>query len=206
MEVRRIIVVLLLVGLIAFVGAYLLRSLTLNRYSSRILTAPQPDAEYRTAVVFGAAVRGNRPTTILRDRLDTAIALYHDGIVDRLVMSGDGQYPSYDEPGVMARYAISHGVPEAAIVIDRFGLRTYDTCYRLRHVYGVDRAILVSQGFHLPRALFVCEFVGVEAIGMSADKREYRSARWYTFREFFALVVATWDVVRRPVPEGIEIP
>ena len=156
----------------------------------------------RTAVVFGAAVRNGWPSTILRDRLDAAIGLYHDGVVTHLIMSGDGRTPGYDEPAVMSQYAITHGVPENAITLDRGGLRTYDTCYRAREVYDVSEAVLVTQGFHLPRALFTCDRLGLDAVGFSADRRSYRSERWYTARELLALTVAAWDVVTRPVPGG----
>lgn len=194
---------MLLLGVI--VGALLL-PLTV-RWAVAQRFVPRIDADagvegYRTAVVFGAAVRNGRPTAVLRDRLDVAIALYHNGQVDRLIMSGDGRAPDYDEPGAMANYAVSQGVPPAAVSLDRYGLRTYDTCYRLRHVFGVEQAVLVTQEFHLPRALFTCAALGIDAVGASADLRSYRSARWYDFRELIALNVAVWDVLLRPLPEG----
>ncbi|MBN1963626.1 MAG: YdcF family protein [Anaerolineae bacterium] len=180
----------------------LLRELVANRYTPRIYTDEADVSDGRVAIVFGAAVRNGYPSTMLRDRLDAAIQLFRDGRVDHLLMSGDGRESSYDEPEVMARYAVANGVPEAAITLDRLGLRTYDTCYRARDVYHARQVVLVTQEYHLPRALFTCELLGLDAVGFSADQRTYRNATWYDFRELLALPVAAWDVLMRPVPTG----
>lgn len=153
------------------------------------------------AVVFGAAVYGGgRLSPVLRDRVDTAIALYRNGQVSRLIMSGDNRAADYDEPGAMRDYAIEEGVDPADVETDRAGHRTYDTCYRARHVFKVRQAVLVTQAFHLPRALLTCEGLGIEAVGAVADRRPYRGARWYELRETAATMVAVWDVFRREPP------
>ncbi len=150
------------------------------------------------AVVFGAAVyRDGRLSSVLRDRMDTAVALYHDGTVEKLLVSGDNRSNEYNEPGAMMAYAISRGVDEADIQPDYAGLRTYDTCYRARHIFEVDEAILVTQAFHLPRAIFTCRQLGVDATGIQADMRPYRGSSWYEFRETIATLRALWDVLRR---------
>ncbi len=202
--VRRVMMWLFVVGGAALVlMPLLLRSLVLARYGPRILDAPPAADGYRTAVVFGAAVQHGQPTTMLRDRLDTAIQLYRLGQVDRLVMSGDGRGADYSEPEVMARYATAQGVPPAAVTLDLLGLRTYDTCYRAKSVFGLEKVVLVTQSFHLPRALFTCELLGIEAVGVSADQRAYSNARWYDFRELLALPVAVWDGIMRRLPAGV---
>ncbi len=179
----------------------LLRNAVAARYASHIYSMPEAiPGDGRAAIVFGAAIRNGFPSTVLRDRLDAAIELYQLGRVERLILSGDGRHASYDEPATMARYVLRQGIPAEALVLDRHGLRTYDTCYRARAVYGVERAVLVTQRFHLPRALFTCERLGLEAVGLSADQRVYRN--WYTVRELAALAVAAWDVIVRPVPDG----
>ncbi len=192
-----------LTGIIVLVLPFLpllFRFVVENRYGSRIYTLEDHLPDVRTAIVFGAAVRNGYPSTMLRDRLDTAIRLYHDGQVSHLVMSGGGDGVSYDEPAVMARYASSQGVPLDAITLDRSGLRTYDTCYRANRVFGLEKAVLVTQSYHLPRALFTCEALSIDAIGVSADRRDYRSRHWYNFRELLALTVAGWDVLSRRAP------
>ncbi|MCA9865274.1 MAG: YdcF family protein [Anaerolineales bacterium] len=167
----------------------------------------QPDVPGgQVAVVFGAAVYGNgRLSPVLRDRVDTAIALYKTGQVDHILVSGDNRNADYDEPGAMMAYAIDNGVDPIDITADRAGHRTYDTCYRAGHVFDVRNAVLVTQQFHLPRALLTCEGLGIEAVGAVADLRTYRGAGWYELRETAATVVALWDVVRREPPPLIEL-
>ncbi|MCA9957448.1 MAG: YdcF family protein [Anaerolineales bacterium] len=150
------------------------------------------------AIVLGAAVYGNgRLSAILRDRMETAIELYQSGVVDKIIVSGDNSDVHYNEPQAMLNYAISRGVPEQDIQPDYAGLRTYDTCYRARHIFQVEAAIVVTQEFHLPRALFTCKQLGIDAVGVGADLRPYRGARWYEVRETGATLVALWDVLRR---------
>ncbi len=156
------------------------------------------------AIVFGAAVYNGRLSTVLRDRVDTAIDLYLDGQIERMIMSGGQVAVHRDEPAAMKAYAVARGVDPAAIITDHGGQRTYDTCYRARYAFDVRNAILVTQAFHLPRALLTCDGLGVSAIGVIADQQPYRSARWYEMRETVATVVAAWDVFRRQPPALIE--
>ncbi len=156
------------------------------------------------AIVFGAGLtRSGQPTAVLRDRVETAAQLYFAGKVQKLLMSGDNRFTGYNEPEAMRQYALSLGVPVDAIVPDYAGRRTYDTCYRAKAIFGLDSALLVSQAFHLPRALFVCNALGVKASGVEANNRHY----WppllliWNFREQLATLGAFVDVyVSRPVP------
>ena len=126
----------------------------------------------RVAIVYGAGIYGNgRPSAALQDRLDTAIDLYRAGTVDRLLLSGDNSFENYNEPGVMIDYAREKGVPFEHIQPDYGGRRTYDSCYRAKQIFGLDDAILVTQEFHLPRALFLCRSMGIEATGVPADRQ-----------------------------------
>lgn len=158
----------------------------------------------RVAIVFGAGLQRNgAPSAILRDRVETAAALYHAGKVEKLLMSGDNRFVEYNEPGAMHDYAIELGVPEEDIVRDYAGRRTYDTCYRARYIFGVEKAILVTQSFHLTRALFTCNNLGVQAVGVPAEVRRYgkRSYTYWYVREIPATSVALWEVwVSRPLP------
>jgi SanA protein len=116
--------------------------------------------------------------------------------VQKLLFSGDNRFVDYNEPGAMRAYAITLGVPEEAIVLDYAGRRTYDTCYRAKHIFEVDEAILVTQNYHLPRALFTCNQLGVKSVGVAADQRTYsRSSRLvWNVRELPASLEAMWDV------------
>jgi SanA protein len=123
--------------------------------------------------------------------------------VQKILMSGDNSYLDYNEPGAMREYALSLGVPETAIVQDYAGRRTYDTCYRARDIFGVNNAILVTQSFHLPRALYTCNALGLKAVGVASDQREYRlgSSLYWNLRELPATLTALLDVhLLRPVP------
>jgi SanA protein len=158
----------------------------------------------RIAIVFGAGLwRDGTPTPVLRDRVQTAANLYFEGKVEKLLMSGDNRYATYNEPEAMRQYALSLGVPDEAMVLDFAGRRTYDTCYRARDIFGVNSAILVTQAFHLPRAIFLCNMLGVEGVGVPADLQYYRKisrAAW-TFREVLATAGAIHDIFyKKPLP------
>ncbi|MBX3012205.1 MAG: YdcF family protein [Caldilineaceae bacterium] len=173
-----------------------------QRYQASIVPAATAPTE-RVAIVFGARVYNNgRLSGMLRDRVDTAIELYKTGKVQKLLVTGDNQFADYDEPGAMMAYAIAQGVPAADIQPDYGGRRTYDSCYRAKAIFQVSSAILVTQRFHLPRALFLCEQLGVEAVGVAADRHPYdpRSIAFSETREIPALAVALFDVIRRAPP------
>jgi vancomycin permeability regulator SanA len=158
----------------------------------------------RVAIVFGAGLwRDGSPTPVLRDRVATAAELYFAGKVEKLLMSGDNRYINYNEPGAMRAYAVSLGVPEDAIVLDYAGRRTYDTCYRAREIFGLEDAILVTQRFHLSRALYTCNALGVKAVGVPADHRTYSLGPYiyWNLRELPATLTALWEVhVTHPLP------
>jgi SanA protein len=179
------------------------RLYTWLRYERAIYDVGGAPAQ-RVAIVFGAGLtRSGNVTAILYDRVATAADLYHAGKVQRLLLSGDNSTANYNEPAAMAAAARDLGVPEEALVLDYAGRRTYDTCYRAREIFGLDQAILVTQRFHLPRALYLCEALGLEAAGVAADRRPYRdrSVRFWNFRELFATTAAWWDVtIARPLP------
>lgn len=192
-----------------FVGGASLAALTLiapRVYTELAYRARITDTEaapyQRVAIVFGAGLsRNGRPTPVLYDRIATAVSLYHAGKADTLLMSGDGT--TNTETRAMRQTALDLGVPDEAIVLDPVGLDTYTTCYRAKAIFGVTEALLVTQNFHLPRALFICEALGLTARGVMADQRTYRrsSLAYWNFREIFATANAWWDVtVAHPTP------
>jgi SanA protein len=149
------------------------------------------------AIVFGAGLwRDGSPTLVLRDRVERAAELFFAGKVHKILMSGDNRFEYYNEPGAMRDYALGLGVPESAIVLDYAGRRTYDTCYRANAVFRIQQAILVTQGFHLHRAIYTCNALGVQAIGVASDQREFRTASlvYWNLRELAATLTAFLDV------------
>lgn len=197
---------LFLAAIIFLIASPVLWRNAVKLYYQRSIYAHPEVPDGQTAVVFGAAVYANgRLSPVLRDRVDTAIMLYKAGKVEHIIVSGDNREVDYDEPGAMMAYAIEQGVDPDDITADRAGHRTYDTCYRAGHVFDVRNAVLVTQEFHLPRALMTCEGLGVQSVGAMADMRPYRGAGWYEIRETGATLVALWDVVRREPPPLLEL-
>jgi SanA protein len=176
--------------------------LTTLTYREKIYTPTEVPAE-RVAVVFGAGLLSNgQPTPVLFDRVAAAADLYRLGKVEKLLLSGDNRFLNYNEPGAMRKAALSLGVPESALVLDYAGRSTYDTCYRAKVIFGLTRATLVTQAFHLPRALFICEALGVQAVGVVADRHNYGQALWWwSLRETLATTNAWVEVnLTHPVP------
>ncbi len=185
------------------VGAWTAWTLT-GRYAHVIYAPEQVEAvpSRPVAIVFGAGYwPSGALSDVLRDRLDAAIALYRAGRVRKLLFSGDNRFVHYNEPAKMLEYALAQGIPREDMVLDYAGRRTYDTCYRARAIFGVSEAVLVTQRFHLPRALETCRALGVDAVGYVADRMHYVHIRRYQVREVLALWRAWADLyVLHPVP------
>ena len=157
----------------------------------------------RVAIVFGAGLwRDGSPTPILQDRVETGARLYFAGKVEKLLMTGDNSLVEYNEPEAMRQYAIKLGVPDSDIVLDYAGRRTYDSCYRAKEIFRVQTAILVTQQFHLARALFLCNALGLDGVGVEANNLSYRksSLLFWNLRELPATLTAFADVITRPLP------
>ena len=191
------------IGIVGLAGMILPRLIT-SLYAMNKIHQKDDAPSERVAVVFGAGLRRDgTPTPILRDRVETAADLYFTGKVEKLLMSGDNRFVNYNEPEAMRQYALSLGVPNDAIVLDYAGRRTYDTCYRAKAIFGVKSSLLVTQKFHLPRALFICNALGINASGVEAKNRQYWGSSLFiwNFREQLATVGAFLDVyVSNPIP------
>ena len=200
-----------LTGIVLVVGASTLvvltpaiwaRSMAAERMSD-VAEAPARDV----GIVFGAEMYASgEPSPYLKARLDLAADLYAAGRVKVLVVSGDNAGEHNFESTNMLRYLVAQGVPEAAVVEDQHGYDTYDTCVRARQEFGVTQAILVTQTYHLPRAIATCRAVGVDAVGVGDDSVRATSNRWFEFsaREYGANLKMVWDLAsrRQPVLEG----
>lgn len=194
----------LLAGVLSLLGLILPRLITSLQAWNKIYTTVDEAPADRIAIIFGAGLRRDgTPTAVLRDRVETGAALYFNGKTEKLLMSGDNRFVEYNEPEAMRQYAISLGVPKDAIVLDYAGRRTYDSCYRAKAVFGVESALLVTQKFHLPRALFLCNALGIKSIGVEANNLNYRriSLLYWNLREQFATFTAFLDIfVDKPTP------
>lgn len=197
----RVLCVALIVAPVVAVGIVVgLRLWVDQTYDSRIYADVNVIPARPVAIVFGAGVSpSGRPSPVLAARVESAFDLYQAGKVRKLLLTGDNRFIWYNEPGAMADYLAERGVPRSDLVLDYAGRRTYDSCYRARHIFGVEEAILVTQNYHLDRALFTCNGLGIEAIGLASNRTGAGLFNW--LRELPAMAVAWWDVyIRRPLP------
>ena len=131
-------------------------------------------------IVLGGGINGDKPSPLLEDRLNKAIELYFTGIAPKIIMSGDHGSDEHDEVNVMKNYAISKGVPSEDIFMDHAGFSTYDTMYRAKYVFGVKKAIIVTQEYHLFRSIYIANKLGINAYGVPAYKNK---RKWPIYRE-----------------------
>ncbi len=162
--------------------------------------------ERPVAIIFGAAVyRSGAPSAMLADRLEMGARLYRAGKVRALLLTGDNHVADYNEPQAMRRYLLAQGIPDEAMTLDYAGFRTYDSCYRARDIFRVQQAILVTQAFHLDRALLTCRGLGLDAVGVAADVvraegYQRRSLLYSQIRELPSTAVAILDLLRGAHP------
>ena len=193
---------ILRLGALALLPVLLPRLITGIYATNRIYRENASPME-RVAIIFGAGLRRDgTPTAMLRDRVLTGADLYFSGKVEKLLMSGDNRFENYNEPESMRQFALLAGVPDEAIVLDYAGRRTYDTCYRAKAIFGVESALLVTQKFHLPRAMFLCNMLGLNAIGVEARNCYWNGSPFvWDIREQFATLAAFLDLyVSSPSP------
>ncbi|MFE4047973.1 vancomycin high temperature exclusion protein [Streptomyces sp. YIM B13518] len=194
-EWRRLVRAVVAVCVLALLPAAWLRVTTDDRLRT---TADVPHTD--VAVVFGAGLWDGEPSPYLARRLDAAAELYRAGRIEVVLVTGDNSREEYDEPDAMRAYLTRHGVPGARIVSDYAGFDTWDSCVRAKKIFGVDRAVLISQGFHIRRAVALCEAAGVTPYGVGVDDRH--DVTWYYggVREIFAAGKAALDAAFRPDP------
>ena len=138
-------------------------------------------------LVLGASVLSDgTPSDMLRDRLDAGIALYRAGAAPKLLLSGDNGQVEYNEVAAMLEYALAAGVPEEDVFLDHAGFSTYESVYRAKAVFRVDRMLVVTQRYHLYRALHGCRAMGIEALGAGADQQKYAGREMRELREVLA--------------------
>ena len=194
----RILLTLSVVALLGVGSIYLInrhvQSLAAAEIRTSITEIPTEEPP-RVAIVFGAWVWENgEPSEVLYDRVVTAVELYRAGRVKKILMSGDNPTESYDEPTAMKATAVKLGVPENDVRLDFAGRRTYDTCYRAKEIFAIQKAVVVTQGFHQARTLYICNNLGVDSIGITANRRKYVGEDYWAFREFFSTASAWFEI------------
>ena len=145
------------------------------------------DRKYSCILVLGAGIRPDgTPSHMLEDRIIKAVELYKSGVSDVILMSGDHSSDSYNEVGVMKSYAVSLGVPDSAIICDGKGYSTYESVWRAKEIFGYSDLVIVTQTYHLHRAIHIADSLGIECVGASASLRAYGGQMWNDLREAVA--------------------
>ena len=171
--------------------------------SGRILTQTQASelTDIDCIIVLGCLVKDNgNPSDMLHDRLRMGVKLYNAGAAPKLLMSGDHGRTNYNEVAAMKQFAIDAGIPSEDIFMDHAGFSTYETIYRAKEIFQADRIIIVSQEYHLYRAIYIAEQLGLEAYGVGADYRNYSGQTGRDIREVFARVKDVFSCIFRVEP------
>lgn len=182
--------IFVLLGIILLIG---IAALALNIYTVKTAEKSVFTADtYKSTdkadciLILGAGVRNGKPTPMLRDRLLTGIALYENGAADKIIMSGDHGREDYDEVNVMRAFALERGVKSEDIFLDHAGFSTYDSVYRAKNIFGAENIVIVSQKYHLYRALYIAKKLDMSAAGVSADLNAYGGQFKRDIREIIA--------------------
>lgn len=137
-------------------------------------------------IILGAGIWGDKPSPMLEDRLLQGIELYNNNVSTKIIMSGDHGREEYDEVNIMKEFAIEKGVPSENIFMDHAGFSTYESIYRAKEIFEADKIVIVTQKYHLYRALHIANSLGIEAYGVGADPRQYVGAMYREIREILA--------------------
>lgn len=137
-------------------------------------------------LVLGASAKNGKPSPMLEDRLNKAIKLYEDGLAPKIIMSGDHGKDNYDEVNVMKNYAIEKGIDSKDIFMDHAGFSTYESIYRAKEIFEAKKIVIVTQEYHLYRALYIAKKIGIEALGITSDERKHSGQIKRELREILA--------------------
>lgn len=152
-------------------------------------------------LVLGAGIWGDKPSPMLEDRLNEAISLYNEGISNKIIMSGDHGREEYDEVNIMKDYAIEKGIPSEDIFMDHAGFNSYDSIYRAKEIFEAKKVVIVTQKYHLYRALYIANSLGLEAKGVGSDPRIYTNQWKRELREIVARNKDFVSCIFKPKPK-----
>lgn len=191
-----VVIIILCIGIFAFY----INLKVINEANQYILKEKDLlNKKYDCILILGASVRSDgTPSPMLRDRLDQGILLYFDGLANKLLMSGDHAKDNYDEVNTMKKYAINSGVESSDVFMDHAGLNTYDSMYRLKNVFGANKVVIVTQEYHLYRAVYIARKLGLDAYGVASDPREYSGQFYRDIREILARIKDYFKVQIEP--------
>jgi SanA protein len=197
----------LFIGLLILMLVSIVAVVSINTYikvsvKDKIITVEEATSlDADCILVLGAGVGGNeKPSRMLEDRLLQGIELYKNGASDRLLMSGDHGRKEYDEVNVMKKFAIDRDIVSEHIFMDHAGFSTYESLYRAKEIFKADKIIIVTQKYHLYRALYIAKKLGIDAYGVASNPRNYAGQKSRDLREFLARVKDFLYVIVKPEP------
>ena len=198
--------IVLLIGIAAVsLSVYMVKATEKNIFTADTF---KNDEKADCILILGAGVKDGKPKPMLRDRLLTGIELYKSGAAEKIIMSGDHGRADYDEVNVMRAFALEQGVSAEDIFLDHAGFSTYDSVYRAKNIFGAENIIIVSQKYHLYRALYIAKKLDVKAAGVSADLNTYDGQLKRDIREIIARDKDFFKCIVKPEAEimGDKIP
>lgn len=184
--IKRLLILFLIFLVLGIASAFLI-NYRIEAATREYILSPDEAPNCQTALVLGALVYQNgNVSPVLADRLDVGIELYNNGTVNKLLLSGDHGQKSYDEVNAMKEYTLSNNIVHEDIFLDHAGFNTYQSMYRAKEVFQAEKIIIVTQSFHLPRAVYIARKLGIDAYGVASDKHYYPRIKQYEQREFLA--------------------
>ncbi len=196
-------VILICLAVIAFATVFGVNAYVKSMGENSIITPEQAQTlkDVDCILVLGCQVKNDgQPSDMLSDRLRRGIELYNQGVAHKIIMSGDHAAKNYDEVNTMKQVAVESGIPSNDIFMDHAGFSTYESLYRAKEIFGADKLIIVTQNYHLYRALYVARKLGIEAYGVSADYRTYWGQSNREVREILARCKDFVKVIFKPKP------
>ena len=193
--------IMIIAGIVAVAG---INIFVMATTSGRMLSVEEATKkeDVDCIIVLGAAVKPDgSPSLMLRDRLEKAVELYEAGVSDKIIVSGDHREDDYDEVNTMKQFLIAAGIPSEDIFMDHGGLSTYDTMYRAVNIFGVEKAVVVTQKYHMYRSLYVAKSMGIDAYGVNAEEIDYNGQTKRDIREVLARIKDVGWTILKPESE-----
>ena len=196
MKKRNKIILILLcgcvcLGILGVIAVWGINALVMNTASDRILTSEEAAKlnDVDCILVLGCGVWDDgTPSHMLEDRLRRSVELYELGVSEKMLMTGDHGRENYDEVNTMKKFAVKYGIPSENVFMDHAGFSTYESMYRAKEIFQAKKIVIITQGYHLYRAIYIAQQLGLEAYGVASDYRSYAGQSAREFREVLARV------------------
>ncbi len=184
---KKVIYSMIIIGIIGIVAIFLIDFYVRETTKKQIKKEEISSLEKMDCIlVLGAGIWGDKPSHMLEDRLLQAISLYENKVAPKIIMSGDHSKENYDEVNLMKQFAMDKGVPSEDIFMDHAGFSSYESLYRAKEIFGVEKVVIVTQKYHLYRALYIANQLKMQSYGIASNPREYAGQTYREAREILA--------------------